>query len=478
MTHRCAGILLIVPLAVAAATGRGGFDRQVVALPVESPTWLWPYWVDVDGDGRTDVLVVALNDSCVYIYHQEPSGFGDRPGEVVALPPGTAWFALQDVDRRPGLELVVSGPEGLAYFRQADRRFEPGLQRMLEAEQVFDRRDEIVPSYLGAPSERRKELPVMVKDSTILYEITTGSGITAGRRIELEMTHEVHGLDRDVWALGGHSARGFRIETTARERSEVKAVTPDEDALRPWRDRLEQEDPWGGVRSEVQDINRDGRQDVVLWAITGGVDAITKAAMFLRTERGTLPEKPTQILRLRGVPVSRGRGRWSLLHDVDGDGRWELVLLLLKAERMSFTTIFEAYVTQGLDVVMEIRCLEDGDRYSHQPTAGVEFTVMLPAFGMREDAPLAFFDGDFNGDTCRDVIVRRSPTHILIFLSAPAERSFRRRPAIAVDIPFAGETIMDDLNGDGRSDITIIDQENGRIAFMLSQPAGREEVHR
>ncbi len=471
MKRQLTSVLLMAPLALGAGTGRAGFDRQVITLPVESPNWLWPYWADVDGDGRTDFLVVTRNDNRVYFYRQQPSGFSDRPSQIVALPRGAAWFALRDVDRRSGRELVVSAPGGLTFFAQAGRRFESDLQNLIEAEQVFEEHDTIVPRYYTASPERRTELPVIFRDTTTVYEINSGSGVTAGRRIDLKMTHSVDPLDRDRWSLGTRSARGLRIETTARDTSTAGGEAADDDVPKAWLERLDKESPWGDSVTERQDINADGRKDVVLWTVAGDMDLITKALVFLRTDRDTVPEKPTQILRLRGMPVPRDGGSRSLLHDVDGDGIWEVVIVLLKAKRVSLTTAIEAYVRRGLDVVMEIRRFEDGRAYARRPSASVEFTVMLPAFGMRGRAPLVSFDGDFNGDTCRDLIVRRSPTHIQIFLSLPAGGFFDRKPSLTVDIPFAGEMIMADLSGDTLSDITVVDQEKARIAFMKFQPA-------
>ena len=161
-----------------------------------------------------------------------------------------------------------------------------------------------------------------------------------------------------------------------------------------------------------------------------------------------------------------------MLHDLEGDGRWELVVIALKDKRASLTTIFEAVVTRGLDAVLEIRRFEENQRFADRPTASIDFTLMLPTLDMVDRGPLVFFDGDFNGDTRRELIVFRSPTHMQIFLSSQAGRFFERRSALGVDIPFAGETALVDLNGDELSDIVVLYQKTARIAFMLSGRKG------
>jgi hypothetical protein len=292
------------------------------------------------------------------------------------------------------------------------------------------------------------------------------------------MTHGVETVSSDRWALGARSAWGFQIETTAKEKSEREEGAADVDVPEVWLERLQKESPWGNIAIEHQDINADGREDVVLWTVAGDMDLITKALVFLRTKRGTLPEKPSQILRLRGMPLPRDGGRRTLLHDLDGDGIWEVVVALLKAKRISLTTAIEVYVKKGLDIIMEVRRLEGGQGYARRATARVEFTIMLPVFDMVDRAPSVSFHGDFNGDACREMIVRRSPTHIQIFLSMPGGQYFGRRPGLEVNLPFAGEMIMADLNGDKLSDITVVDQEKARIAFMTFQPSVRKDVRR
>ena len=100
-----------------------------------------PFFVDIDGDGRSDLLVIDPVEKKLLNYHQRPDGFTNSPDQAIPLPPQTAWVAPCDVDAHPGLELLMSTATGLVYSRQNAGLFESERHTLIEASQVFTNSD-------------------------------------------------------------------------------------------------------------------------------------------------------------------------------------------------------------------------------------------------------------------------------------------------------------------------------------------------
>ena len=50
-------------------------------------------------------------------------------------------------------------------------------------------------------------------------------------------------------------------------------------------------------------VDGDGREDLILWQVSGKLDVKTDLYLFLRGADQKLPERPTQILHCRGFPI-------------------------------------------------------------------------------------------------------------------------------------------------------------------------------
>ena len=54
------------------------------------------------------------------------------------------------------------------------------------------------------------------------------------------------------------------------------------------------------------DVDGDGREDLVLWQVSGKLDIKTDIYIFLRGADQKWPERPTQVLHCRGLPIPTG----------------------------------------------------------------------------------------------------------------------------------------------------------------------------
>src|SRR5208282_782589 len=124
----------------------------------------------------------------------------------------------------------------------------------------------------------------------------------------------------------------------------------------------------------------------------------TDVYIFLRGVDQKLPERPTQVLHCRGLPIpisSKSGWSWSPVHDLDGNGTCELVLLEFKTSITSASGLMETALSHGLDWSLTIRSFHHG-AFSHSPDASVPVTMVLPA-EVLTGWPI-FIQGDFNGE--------------------------------------------------------------------------------
>ena len=121
-TMRMHGAILLMFLAVkASGAAPVELSPQVITLPANAGE---PLFVDIEGNGRCNLLVIDTVEKKLLNYRQRPDGFTNSPDQVIPLPPQTAWVAPCDVDAHPGLELLMSTAAGLFYCRQNAGLFE------------------------------------------------------------------------------------------------------------------------------------------------------------------------------------------------------------------------------------------------------------------------------------------------------------------------------------------------------------------
>ena len=219
-----------------------------------------------------------------------------------------------------------------------------------------------------------------------------------------------------------------------------------------------------------EDINGDGNEDVVLLHLVQDVDVKTNIIIFLRQEDGKLGEKPSQVLRCRGIPVKGdypGPSYFSPFVDTNKDGFLDIVLIELKVQLISVSSLLEAAVSKGLDWVLTIRQFKEGKGYSNRADFKMDVTTMLP---MSEQFAYSInFDGDFNADGRPDLIIRRTQTQCDIYLSSLANGFYEKESKLQLGVSAEERMSVEDLNSDGISDIYLIDYEKGRVAVFLSE---------
>lgn len=459
-------------ICLAAVAGRAGpveLPRQTVTLPANAGE---PLFADVEGGGRCNLLALDPVEKKLLNYRRRPDGFGNAPDQTIALPPQTAWVTVCHVDAHPGLDLLFSTATGLVYSRQNAGLFESERHTLIKVSQAFANLDFPILTRLGTNNTGSNELiPVISTGQAALYHRNSAYEWSPGPPLVADVHQTAWRLDtnwwRDPWASGPNPAHSLSVEQSFRAKPDLKRDEElENEGIRKSIDDMKKGPSTFPPRTVRMDVDGDGREDLVLWHVTGNIETKTDVQIFLRGADQQLPERPSQILHCRGFPIPTG-STWKMspVTDLKGDGKCELVLLELKSTFVSLRGALETALSHGLDWALTIRLFHDGG-FSRNPDVSVPVTGILPG-EVLHGWPV-FIQGDFNGDGRPDLLFRRSETQWNIFFSTTDGRWFAPEPAMTFDTPASGTIEIQDLNGDGLSDIIWREPDGHRLAIFMS----------
>ena len=446
------------------------FKRQVITISSDPPWLTGSRLMDVDNDGLTDLLALVPLENTLQVYRQQKSGFTTTPDQTIALPERTAWIGSYDVDAHPGKELLLSTATGLVYLRQNDGVFEPTLRTLIEAQQVC--RTEY-PQIMAEPAESpdaNEIIPVVFADHAVLYEKDKGYRWRPGRTLDLHMTQTSWQREYLDWMAGSNPSQTVSIRTQFRagyDPNRAEEEKAENEAIETLIEDIRADAEWGTHGVKRQDVNGDGRQDLVLWKSRRDMSPKTTVLVFIRDRDDRLPQRPTHVLRGSGVPIYVNRKlRISPMWDLDGDGKCELILLTLKTQVTSWSGLVKVVLSGGVDWIFTVRSGRDDD-YSGGPDFQMDITSRTPSD--RSVEWMFRIDGDFNGDGREDILLERSSDQYDVYLSDTDTGFFRREPPLSFKAPVEAWTHIADLNGDGISDLLVRERRVARITVFLSQ---------
>ncbi len=476
MSRTSISSVLLLLLAHVAGAAAVKYKHQTIAVPSDQGGWLTPYLADIDGDGLTDLLVLLPVQRELLVYRQRPSGFTATPDQTMALPDQTGWVAMRDVDPHEGKELVISTAAGLVYLRQDKGVFEPSPRTLIEARQVLVAdRPRIASNPPGGP-DIKDALPVFFEDRAALYEKDGDYAWHATGTVDLSPAETTWQADEEYWMTGPTPAFSLEVRHAVRARPQdgrAQERDAEKKATQELIGRITKEARWDRYVVRHQDVNGDGREDLVLWRSQGDVSPGTTILLLLREQDGRLPERPTRVLRHSGLPICvGGRRDSSPFWDLDGDGRCELILVALKTRVTSWSGLVNMVVSGGVEWVFTVRSGRDGT-YSGNPDFQMDITSMTP----RNASVSSMFslDGDFNGDGRTDLLVERGPEQFDVYLSSPGGRFFQAGPALSFTAPVEARMVSTtDLNNDGISDFFVQNATEPHLTVCLSQSAPRK----
>jgi hypothetical protein len=448
---------------------------------------------DFDGDGRAELLTVVVRGMApdetrtLQIHTMEPDGsLSPAPTWSAPLPPGVATYDVADLDGAPGLELLLLDRDGVRVLTHAGpgaswrrvpvpagptiavRPDERGLDRLRLARSELGSRRLLVPG-LG-------EAWVLEADGAVVARLEVGGranflvpvrpGPAIGEN-EIELyfdvptlqTADVDGDGRaDVVATNRHALRIHRQRpdgsfATAPDREIPLRLIPLDDHVRNT----------GSVRSELRDLNGDGRADLLVSHTSGGfLRAANRTRIHLNRDGGFDLERPDQVFeRSGGIAADE-------LVDLDGDGRPEWLRVFL---RFGLLQMAELFVQRRADLDAAIHRPDENGRFEETPS--IERRVTLP-FDFETLRPRGFpptVGTDWNGDGHRDWIASGGGTSIEVSLGGPEWR-FASKDALQ-QLDSVGRLRAGDLDGDGLPDFVLYDPRRSDAPVRVGVNRGK-----
>jgi hypothetical protein len=210
------------------------------------------------------------------------------------------------------------------------------------------------------------------------------------------------------------------------------------------------------------DLNRDGKMDLIksVWLHEPSFSPFVSSgkvlvSTYIADEQGRIPAEPQQLFRKNDwTPVLP-------VVDVDGDGYPDLILGFSKmdnpqsmrkevtAKQLDYTLRFHFY-RPGVGFPTEANCQREVIIHLDQAA------LLLGSSPHRYFERSVRFDGDFNGDGKRDLLVRDHGDDISVYFFVSQQHGFSPEPDLQFSCPelIEGWEIAD-LNNDGVSDLIV-----------------------
>lgn len=453
----------------------------VIVLPTNpSP----PAFIDYDGDGLADLLVIDASAKELLVYRQRSNGFPHDPDQVLGLPPQTVWVSLLEVDVHPGRELLFSTATGLVYSWQTAGRFEAEQRPLIHASQVFTNSDYPYVAY-GLSTNRvgtNGFIPVISDDHAVVYRRGTNAAWQPEPPLPLKLIRSSWGLDSDPrlpdWTLGAAPGRRVRAAQFFRAKPEPRLKeAPETEVLRRLVGEMNKTPAASPPIIERLDVDGDGQEDALVWQ-GGGKNPLefkTDIYVFLRGADHQLPARPSQTLHARGLPIPLGNTTtWSPMGRLKGDGSPQVVLLEFNTRFATASGLLDTAISHGLNWLLTVRPFRNG-YFSASPEASVPVKLMAPYTVLT--GWNIFITGDFNADGRPELLIRRSDTQWQVFFSTADGSWFNPQPALKFEAAARGYPEIRDLNADGRADILWHEPEAHRLSVFLTPPARGNAQH-
>jgi hypothetical protein len=447
--------------------------------PLQPGAWIFgSTCVDLDGDGRQEVILQIVKDNRrqLAVFRQTDRGFQSTPDQLLPIPEKAIFYMAGPLGPEDERGVLLIGhratwfhpwhegtleSEGQTLFKPelypstADPRF-CYAWRIHEDLDGDGRADLLLPEWVPGEhagyrvfSRRMDEnyAPGVGLKALIQREYAPRPGGVGRFRTSLPMPvlADMNGdRRRDLTCLVGSTLKTFC-------QVEGKGVRPD-----PWAEtplRFFRPSPAGQVtldRLALEDLNGDGRADLMYMRKHGRVGLFgslrTRIEIYLAPflKKG----RPDQILNLTGL-TKRPR-----FLDFDGDGDLDVILSTLKMDAFS---AIRRVVGGDVPAVFRIHRFDaKRNRYESAPVAEVERGLPFDKLLDYSPVPFVFLHGDFNGDGRFDrleaVDTDRVEARAGRFTDAGGY-AYDDAPLFSVAVSYSDNLYLTDLSGEGCTDI-------------------------
>jgi hypothetical protein len=445
---------------------------------------------DLDGDGLEDVIVLHTKgfppegERWVSFFWQRPDGgFSTAADLAWELPDSVVAVDVGDIDGDPGVELMVLTPEGVsrAACDRTDGRvtLEPVIGGVDGA---------LLPSKETAPvidftqdwtGDGRDDIAVMSPGAVLMFDSLPDYSFADPETVEVESRVGISVNETE-------DGRQFpAVSLTSR----IPFLEPvdldgdgDFDLVVHWDDhvrfhlrndgalsRTPDRSLWLRLLSEserssldlelgvtVIDVDGDGIGDLYggKSARQGVSDFSSSLVLYFGDGSLNFEGEPDWKADVQGM----SQGHWI---DLDGNGRRELVLPVVS---LGIADIIRILISKNVKVQFYFYFVPETREIPQEPDFVKEVTLEV---GLEEggEAQIVDFEGDYNGDGRKDMVVATEKDELSVFLGKEPSKGelFERRPEEKIPVQTFGHFDALDLNGDGRDDMILYYRANPKM---------------
>jgi hypothetical protein len=457
---------------------------------------------DLNGDGLKDLVILHTKgfppeeQRWVSIFWQRSEGaFSSAADFTAKLPDSVVAVDVGDVCENPGEELVLLTPSGVYRLSYPDSASVPQLLPLVEG--VFgalpparehspwidfvqdwdgDGHDDIAILSLDrllvfkgggeTPFCTHDAVQIDVRSGLVVHEDEDGStfnAVSATRHYPYLAARDVDG-DGDLDLVSHYNDQlQFYLQNDGKFSQEADA--------RVWLELLTDEEKTRrdfDLGIAVEDFDGDGTADVFAGKSTrrGVADFFSEVSLYFGDGTLDFDRKPDWTTAVQGMSW----GKWG---DLDGDGRMELVLPVVN---LGITDLVRILLTKSVKIEFYFYFIHGDHSLSDKPdfVREVKLDVGLDEGGQ---AQIVNFEGDYDGDGRKDMVVATGKTELSVFPGTAPETGelFSSKPREKISVETFGSFRPVDLNGDGLSDIILYykdDPEMGSRARIIMNLGG------
>ncbi|HEX5066828.1 MAG TPA: VCBS repeat-containing protein [Myxococcota bacterium] len=474
-----------------AAADDAPFQIQEIASPDRA---IQADLADFDGDGRADLLWTSSRglppeeQRELRIHLAGPDGMPSQNFSWrSALPPGVAAYDLAEVDGQPGTELLLLRRDRITVFSLAGGSpvfhdimvpGEPTLAAVADERGVDRLR--IVREGLGP--RPRLLVPgfgsarILELDGTLVAKPEVGGRanflvppdpgpIISESAMEIYFDHprltagDVDGDGRgDLVATGRHELRVFRQRDDTSFPAQPDLRMPLRRISLPDHIRTS-----GSVRVEPHDFDGDGRLDLLVSVASGSLLGGDTRISFHRNRGGTWNlDANDQLFESKG-----GFATHEVI-DLDGDGRAELIVILVPTGVLELVQLL---LTKGADADVKIYQPATETFFDPNPWQRWTESVRFDFETLRMKGFVPTVGTDVNGDGFRDMVDSGGGTQLVVRLGDRVEGFRTRTASQALDT--RGRIRFGDLGGDGLADFVLYDPRRPGAPLLIGRNLGK-----
>jgi|GEM_PF-1091086 len=459
---------------------------------------------DLNGDEALDIVVLhsrsrtidSYPERALSIFMQDRDAFTSEPIQTILADKGEILFDIGDLDSDDNPELVFLLEDGISVRQFVDGRYSQVLEHIVTTSSVFLPHDgSILPRHRfilnidgdNAPEiiiPQRHELHILSKGqdggfklvqrlwTSPEYTLPPRNALTQSLNLPVCRAQDYNGDGfSDLLAVSGDRLDVFLQYPQTWVNPQPSLTPPDLRYRMGTRNVnttvLETLTPVSAT-VETRDLNGDGYVDII---VTQGSRAtfthrISQIQIYLN-KQGRYDILPDHVF------TAENFGGEHIIRDFNGDGLQDFALLTFK---IGFAQAIKFLLTKKAGNAFDIYPMHSDNTYPQKSVRRISFSRSIRIDEILGSTLCHSFEGDFNGDGLRDILIGTGDETITVFPGHP-QTLFTKKPSLKIQTVISPHLWVGDLNQDGYSDIIFwypMDEDrNDQVRLILSEVGGR-----